>query len=123
MIANSPFDHRPDRRLGKALRELLTPKDHDAFVSQVVANARREFERAMSPSPWDVLGAWMRPGLAAAAVLVLATLAGLQNNQPVQYVTIDDELVGAAEDPEQRTVMYGPAAPDVDVVLVSGYEN
>ena len=119
----SPFNHRPDRTLRKALRELLTPADHDAFVSGVVANARREFERAASPSPWDILGAWMSPGLAAAAVLVLATLAGLQNNRPVERVTLDDELSATAQNAEERTLMYGPAAPDVDVVLVSVYEN
>ena len=119
----SPFDHRPDQKLGKALRELLTPADHRAFVSQVVASARREFERAASPSLWDVLGAWMRPGLAAAAVLVLATLAGLQNNRSVEFATIDDELSAAAQDPEERTLMYGTVAPDANVVLVSTYEQ
>ena len=109
--------------LGKALRELLSPADHQAFVSQVVASARREFELAASTSLWDVLGAWMRPGLAAAAVLVLATLAGLQNNRSVTLVTIDDELSAGAQDPEERTLMYGVSAPDVNVVLVSSYEN
>ncbi len=121
MKANSPFNHRPDRGLGKALRELLTPTDHDAFVSHVVANARREFERPASLGPWDILGAWMSPGLAAAALLVLAALAGLQGNRPVDHVTIDDELSATAQNVEQRVLMYGPAAPDVDVVLVSGY--
>jgi hypothetical protein len=123
MKAASPFDHRPDKVLGKALRELLTPADHQAFVAEVVASARRQIAGTPAPNFWDILGAWMGPGLVAAAALVLATLAGMQGGGSVDYVTIDDELSNLFQTPEERAMMFAPAPPDADVVLVSAYEN
>lgn len=123
MKAVSPFDHRPNKVLGRALRELLTPADHQAFVAEVVASARRQIAGTAVPNFWDILGAWMGPGLAGAAALVLATLAGMQGRGSVDYVTIDDELSNLFQTPEERAMMLAPAPPDADVVLVSAYEN
>jgi len=123
MKAGSPFNHRPDQALGRALRDLLTPADHQAFVADVVATARRQMANTTPVGLWDVLSAWMRPGLAAAAVLVLATLVSIRTTASPQYLTIDDALSEGVPTGDERTMLLAPAPPDVDVVLVVGYEN
>jgi len=35
----SPFDHRPDRELGKALKSVLSGTDEEAFVQRVLERA------------------------------------------------------------------------------------
>jgi hypothetical protein len=126
MSAYSPFDHRPDKALGRALRELLTPDDHRAFVTRIVVRAEREF-RGASPwaSPWEVLSAWTRPGLAAVVLVVIVTLFGLPGRSPVDKheATLDDALGRAAEGEEQLSILHALTPPDVNVVLASGFEN
>jgi hypothetical protein len=74
------FDHRPDPLLGQLLREELAPGDHDEFVARVRAAARREGldrrtgRRWVGPAPWDLPDGWFRPGIAAAAAVLVGAL-------------------------------------------------
>jgi len=67
MIGNA-FDHERDAELGALLRDHLGPAGHGAFVARI----RAEVARDAATSPFDVLGSWLRPGLAAAAVVAMA---------------------------------------------------
>lgn len=65
---SNPFDHAPDEQLGQLLRTGLSVPAHDDFVQRTLALLAAEPRK----SSWDVLSAWVRPGLAVAAVLALA---------------------------------------------------
>lgn len=126
MSGYSPFDHRPDKALGRALKELLTPDDHRDFVTKIVVRAEREFRGAPTwASPWEVLSAWTRPGLVAAMIVVVVTLFGLPGRSAadVQEATLDDALGRGAESEEQLSILNSLTPPDVNVVLASGIEN
>ena len=125
MKAFSPFDHRRDAELGKALRDLLTPEDHDAFVMQVVQAARSHFVSGQAPLGWwDVLGAWARPGLVAAAALAVIAVFGMRSatTLPPDYAALDNAIEEPAPSGEATPLLLGPEPPDVEIVL-SNYEN
>jgi hypothetical protein len=121
----SPFNHRPDQQLGRAIREALTSEGGRAFVDSVMARVRRQGELgAESRTSWEVLGAWARPGLAAAVLLIIAALFGAREVAPpgVYEATIDDAISQTEEAPEQTTLLLSPDPPDADVVLAVVYE-
>ena len=125
MKAFSPFDHRRDPELGKALRDLLTPEDHEAFVVQVVDAARSHFRNGQQPlGSWDVLGAWARPGLAAAVVLALIAVFGTRSatTLPPDYAALDNAIEQPAAAGEATSLLLGPEPPEVEIVL-AGFEN
>jgi hypothetical protein len=108
-----PFDHRPDRALGEALRHTLDPGDDGrAFVARVLARAER-----IGAASWDaVLARWARAGVAAAVVVALiggyvvgrATTSSPSQTRP----TVTDVLIAP------------PAHPgEVEVVLASVIGN
>lgn len=76
------FDHRPDPVLGRLLREHLVPGDHEEFVARMRAAARREGlgrpagRRWVGPPALDVPDGWFRPGIAAAAAVLVGALVG-----------------------------------------------
>ena len=63
-MTENPFGHERDAELGELLRAHLDGDQHAAFVARVRAR--------VAAGPLDILGAWMRPGIAAAAVIALA---------------------------------------------------
>ncbi len=67
MIGNA-FDHERDAELGAALRDHLEGKGHAAFAARVRAAMATE----VTLDPFEVLSAWMRPGIAAAAIVAVA---------------------------------------------------
>lgn len=67
-MTDNPFDHTRDDALGAVLRAHLEPAGHAAFVAQV----RARMGGAVAAGPFEVLGAWMRPGIAAAALIAAA---------------------------------------------------
>jgi hypothetical protein len=73
------FGGTPDERLGALLREHLAPAGHAAFVGRVRAAIAAE-----PATSWDVLARWARPGVAAAAgiLLALGLLFGLAQPSP-----------------------------------------
>src|SRR6478736_5123519 len=67
-MTGNAFDHERDTELGALLRTHLEPAGHAAFVARVRAGLTAE----IAPGPFEILGAWMRPGIAAAALVTLA---------------------------------------------------
>ena len=110
-----PFDHRPDRALGEALRQALDPGDDGAaFVARVLARGEQ-----IGVASWDrVLARWARAGVAAA---VLVALAG-------GYVVGRATASAPPSSPGRTSVtdilIAPPAHPgDVEVVLASVIGN
>ncbi len=69
----SPFDHRPDRELGKVLKSVLSGSDEEAFVQRVMARVTEMHEGGYAGLAWwEVLDNWARPGLVAAALGLIA---------------------------------------------------
>jgi hypothetical protein len=126
MTSPSPFDHRPDTRLGQALKEALTVGDHVAFTRRVLAAA----ERAYGAGPireewWDVLTGWARPGVAAAAALaVAATLwVALASSRGSRDVTLEDVFRPAGESDAAAMLVAGAAPPDLDQLLAVAFRE
>ena len=67
-MTHNPFDHERDTELGALLRAHLDAGDHTAFTRRVRAALATE----VSAGPIDILGAWLRPGIAAAAIVAIA---------------------------------------------------
>jgi len=125
MKPSSPFDHRPDLALGSALRDLLTPDDHRAFVNRVVRSAQLQFMSGISPRNWfDLLSAWARPGMAAALLLVVLGAAGhlRRAEQPAQ-MALEDTLSEVPATVESNTFLVSTDPPDFDLILASGIEG
>jgi hypothetical protein len=114
-MSESAFDHHPDPELGAALRELLDAPDHAGFARRVVAAA------GAGPAWWDVLGAWVRPGLAAA--LLLAAAAGFWLGRSLggtrSEVVVDDPLPAVADSGDVAALFADARPPDVDIVLAA----
>ena len=77
------FDHRPDPTIGRLLREHLSAEDPEAFVARLRAAAREGGlsgpGRPRRPlAEWTVPDGWFRPGIAAAAAVLLGALLGAQ---------------------------------------------
>jgi hypothetical protein len=104
------FDHRPDPRLGDALRQALEPADVAAFVARVLARA----EHAPASVSWEaVLARWARAGVAAA--MFVAALAG--------YV-VGRAAAPPTSRPSLDYALLAPAQPgDVEIVLASVIGN
>ena len=124
MKPSSPFDHRPDLALGSALRDLLTPEDHRAFVNRVVRSAQLQFMYGLTPRNWfDVLGAWARPGIAAALLLVALGVAGhLNRGDDAVHVALEDTLSEVPVTVESASLLVSPDPPNYDLILASGIE-
>ncbi len=101
----NPSDFDRDDKLGRALRDALTPDYSDAFAARVMARV---------PSPrrrtWDTLSNWSAWGVASAAtvaaVALLVTMsdrsdASIENaltpndSQAVAQIMVDDDSPGA----------------------------
>ena len=126
MRSFSPFDHRQDRELGGALRALLMGGEHRTFVEQVVAGARRHLVGVRRGSSWwDVLGAWSRPGLAAAMAMTAVAVwgaFGIPRTAEADPVTMDDVVAQSAES-EEASFLLSLDPPDADIVLTTYFEN
>jgi hypothetical protein len=123
----SPFDHRPDRELGKALRSVLSGADEAAFVQRVLDRvAQVQTGGSLGPVWWEVLDDWARPGLAAAA---LGLVAGVMFW--IGGLTLGGETAAVLGDPLQAVGDSGvPAAllataqpPSLNEVLALGLGN
>ena len=118
-MRRSPFDHRPWRDLGRVLREVLEAGDNRVFVARVMAEIRALDVRPFRSDWWEVLGAWARPGLAAAAVLVALTIGltiSSRTTGAVEETTADDALQASTE-ASILTVAANP--PDVGFILAT----
>ncbi len=118
-MRHSPFDHRPWRDLGRALREVLEAGDDRVFVARVMAEIRALDVRPFRSDWWEVLGAWARPGLAAAAALVALTIGltiSSRTTGAVEETTADDALQASTE-ASVLTVAANP--PDMGFILAT----
>lgn len=77
------FDHRPDPTIGRLLREHLASTDDADFILRVRAAAReagigrRDLRPWLGRFGWDVPDDWFRPGIAAAAAILVGALLGV----------------------------------------------
>lgn len=67
-MTENPFGHERDAELGALLRAHLEGDRQAEFTARVRAALRAD----LAAGPFDILGAWMRPGIAAAAIIALA---------------------------------------------------
>lgn len=94
--SQTPFDHRPDARLGAALREALaSPRDRATFVARVLVGAARTPAHPVE----NLLAGWAARGIVAAAAA--AFVAGL--------------VIGRARTPAETSVTVDPGAMIADV--------
>lgn len=106
----TPFDHRPDRVLGAALRVALAGGDEPAFVGRVLARVGRPL------AYWEVLASWSRAGITAAAAMGL--IAGfLVGRAPAGPAIPDPDLLASAATRSARLLVAAPQPPDPGVVL------
>ena len=103
-MTHNPFDHERDAELGALLRAHLDAGDHAAFARRV-----RGALSAEAAGPFEVLGSWLRPGIAAAAIVAL--LAGW-------YITTGTRTEVASTTPVE--IFTGPGG--TDVMLASALE-
>lgn len=118
-MRHSPFDHRPWRDLGRVLREVLEAGDNRVFVARVMAEIRALDVRPFRSDWWEVLGAWARPGFAAAAALVALTMGlaiSSRTTGTVEETTANDALQASTES-SVLTVAANP--PDVGFILAT----
>ena len=99
---------------GAWLREALSVPEDPSFVARVMARipARTAW--------WDVLGEWARPGLAAAAVLVM--VGGFWLGRLVAAPETEEAAITVARPFDPDTLLTTPDLPQVDVNLVMVYE-
>lgn len=123
MTEPSPFDHRPDPELGAALRAVLTGDDDARFTRRVLAAADTEFA-AGRPGDWvDILIRWARPGVAAAAVLLVSAALWLGIQQAPNGSLLADPLRAMDDALAVPAFLASTTTPDVDVVLAVALGN
>jgi hypothetical protein len=118
-MRSSPFDHRPLRELGRALREVLGADDNRAFVTRVMREVRAIDVRRFGSDWMEVLGSWAGPGLVAAAAVV-AVAVGLTISgtgpAPVERAMAEDVLEPVME---ASLLTLAPGPPEVEFFLVT----
>jgi len=122
---SSPFDHRPHPELGALLRDALTPGDEPAFVDRVLAAAAARAGDGYYGAPWwQVLGAWARPGVAAALALLAGATIWFANasSRNEADTTLEEVLLATAEAVAPPFFTATMAPPTFDVVLASSFE-
>ena len=94
-----------DPELGALLRAALDDGGDAAFAARVRAAIGRE----RRDGTWDVLARWLRPGLAAAAAIVLAVLMGTQLGPLRQAAgpALADQLLAVDGAPGRDVVLVG----------------
>ena len=115
MNEHSAFDNEADRELGDALRAALSPAGGDAFVRGVMARLDEPV------SSWDVLGAWARPGMAAA--LLLAAGGGFWFGRSVRTpdppVAVEEALTVTVGNGAMTALVSSSRPPAIDVLFVN----
>jgi hypothetical protein len=126
-LKSSPFDHRPQRDLGNALREALGPVDDQEFVDRVLEDIRLIDLRRFRNDWLEVLGTWVRPGLAAAAALVVLALAMTVSLRPVgpgdDTTAMDDAIRAQTLETSTSVLLAAPSPPQVDIILATSFER
>lgn len=121
---SSPFDHRPHPELGNLLREALDAGDEPAFVDRVLAAAAGGGSGYYGAPWWQVLGAWARPGVAAALALLAGATIWLAraSSRNESDATLEEVLLASGEAVAPPFLTATTAPPSFDVVLASTLE-
>ena len=117
MTLHDSFDHRPDATIGRLLRDHLNPDDDGtAFVARVRTALRlgRDAERVGRAVAWDFLAGWFRPGMAAAAAILVGALVGVGVGDASSPISLAEAL-GPAEAPAE--LLARDVQPDPQVLL------
>jgi hypothetical protein len=122
MTDMSPFDHRQDAELGRALQRALAVPDDAAFVRRVIAAADQVYGDVAPGQWWSVLTAWARPGLVAAMLMVAAAAFWLglwvgTRGAGSNMASFSDPLQTESEHLTVPALLVEDRAPTVDVVL------
>ena len=115
-MTTNAFDPRPDPELGHLLREHLSGSDAAGFGARL----RAAVAAAQPVSPWDVLSGWAMPGLAAAAVLLVALGMLLVGGRVGESIAIEQALEVTSVPAELVAAAYSPSS---DVVLGAALED
>lgn len=115
MTGHDPFDATQDVALGRLLREHLDAGNEASFVARV-----RSAIAADRDTSWDVLARWARPGLVAAATIVIGLSLWLSAQRDTDIPTLADAIQPTGA-PMQ--VLAGAQETRSDVVLVSWMEE
>jgi len=123
----SPFDHRPDRELGKALKSVLSGADEEAFVQRVLDRlAEVQVGGGVGPAWWEVLDVWARPGLVAAALGLVAGVliwtGGLAFGGQ-STVALGDPLQSVGDSGVPAAFLATARPPSLSEVLAMGLGN
>jgi hypothetical protein len=125
MNDQSPFDHKPDAELGAVLRAALSGADDVQFAQRVVAAYDGLFSRHERRGWWNVLAAWAVPGLAAALVLVAATVIwfAIPSGNGNGLTGLGDPLSAANGQLAVPALLASSTTLDVDMVMAVALEN
>jgi hypothetical protein len=112
------FDHRPDPTIGRLLREHLLQHDADEFAARMLAAAReaglgRSAGRRRGLTDWSVPDGWFRPGIAAAAAVLVGALVGAQVVEHRGGATSFADAVRPAEAPSELFAAEGGVDPQL----------
>lgn len=110
MLPGNPFDAGRDEELGALLRRHLDPGGHEAWTSALLAR----IGSGQAESSWAILAHWLRPGIAAAAVLLAILVAWLLVSQPV---TTQPGLAEAVRPGDAPAQLFTTARPDQELIL------
>jgi hypothetical protein len=116
MSGHQPIDQQRDPVLGHLLREYLDPPDPLAFRWRVMRAVRQD----QSSSSWDILSQWLRPGLAAAALLLVGMIFWFSRvSAPLDTLSLDEALRPSSE---VAGLLSGPqpSSPDAMLAIVLG---
>jgi hypothetical protein len=116
-MTHDSFDYRPDPTIGRLLRDHLGVDDHDAFVARV-RDAARQGGRPGRPGSlpeWELLARWFRPGIAAAAAILVGALVGISQGERRGSIVSLAVALGPAEAPAELLAV--DARPDPQVLL------
>jgi hypothetical protein len=116
MTAHDSFDHRPDPVIGRLLRDHVGVDDHEAFVARM-RDAARQGRRSRQPAPlaeWELLARWFRPGIAAAAAILVGALIGAGLGERSASTASLAQTLGPAEAPAE---LLAAETPDPQVLL------
>lgn len=116
-MTGSGFSHGPDPELGAALRRALDAPGEAAFVTRVHAALAGGDPR---PRTWDVLAAWARRGMiaAAAAALLAGLLVARAEDRPAA-VELDEAFAAAVSAGGAPAELALNTPPDPSVALAT----
>jgi hypothetical protein len=112
-MTHDSFDHRPDPTIGQLLREHLSAGDDAAFVARVRHAAHRARPGGRPAGEWDLLAGWFRPGIAAAAAVLVAALVGVRMGDGGSSSVSLAEALGPVEAPAELLAANGQPDPQV----------